>query len=290
MEHCVAYRVLYTRHLTKKAKTYIDGFLQVKEKSSTLYDENGKYVSSSRLPAGLGSGPLDDSDVLSCFEGLLVNIDSQVSPNDIPKGAAAGSKCEASRQIAAHGTASHPASSLDCPPSVASAAATSRPPACWPIFKRPAAANPRQLKVFKTDASPAPRPQQLLGLGKTVDGQGTAGSSLAPVDPAPAGRAPSADGIRSGEKLGFYAFLHHLSSILQPGSMHSDNWPCLLKCSHGEVMAFYALPSTCSTCFIYKYEKKVIECRSRSFGAAVRGPGACAPAGRGTCAPHLAPI
>ena len=50
-----AARVLYTRHVQKKRKTWQDGYLAVNSQDSynragKLYDEEGKLVASSRIP------------------------------------------------------------------------------------------------------------------------------------------------------------------------------------------------------------------------------------------------
>lgn len=46
-------RVLYTKHLTKKRKTWSDGFVDVSaQRSATLSDEQGQALATARLPAG----------------------------------------------------------------------------------------------------------------------------------------------------------------------------------------------------------------------------------------------
>lgn len=56
-----AARVLYTRHVQKKRKTWQDGYLAVNPQDSynrtgKLYDEEGKLIASSRIP---GSQTID---------------------------------------------------------------------------------------------------------------------------------------------------------------------------------------------------------------------------------------
>ena len=46
------HRVLYTRHLVKRKKTYHDGFLRVTDgRSACLLDELGQQLATGRLPS-----------------------------------------------------------------------------------------------------------------------------------------------------------------------------------------------------------------------------------------------
>ena len=48
------FKVLYTKQITKKHKTYHDGFLRAKEKGTAiLYDERGSQLASDRVPGRL---------------------------------------------------------------------------------------------------------------------------------------------------------------------------------------------------------------------------------------------
>jgi hypothetical protein len=78
------WRVLYTKQLTKKRKTYTDGFVVVRASGATaLLNENGSElaVASGPLPAG--------DDWASCegvalFDGFLVNGDAECGAHEVP--------------------------------------------------------------------------------------------------------------------------------------------------------------------------------------------------------------
>ena len=45
-------RILYTKHLTKKKKTYHDGFLKLgKDRTACLLDEAGQRLETAKMPA-----------------------------------------------------------------------------------------------------------------------------------------------------------------------------------------------------------------------------------------------
>lgn len=92
-----SYRILYTKHLTKKAKTWSDGFLDVRDRQAMLYDEGGKQLGATRLP---GTAPLDCDETLKFFEGLLVTIDSPMSLQELA--AALGNNATSAMANSAH--------------------------------------------------------------------------------------------------------------------------------------------------------------------------------------------
>lgn len=77
-----AARILWTKQLTKKKKTYNDGFIRVKPSNEAiLYDEDGKELSCcSKLPSGIDITTDDD---IRCFEGYLVQGDCACDPSEI---------------------------------------------------------------------------------------------------------------------------------------------------------------------------------------------------------------
>lgn len=80
------YRALYTKQLTKKKKTYSDGYVVLKEtRSASLVTDEGSTLSTTRLPSSLALGP--DSSDLTCWEGFLVNLDGCCTFKDIPAAA-----------------------------------------------------------------------------------------------------------------------------------------------------------------------------------------------------------
>jgi hypothetical protein len=83
-----AFRVLYTKQLTKKRKTYADGFVVLRPSGAALLDEAGRELAlaAGPLPAGSDWGEAEGVDV---FEGFLVNGDGACGPEELP-GAAGG--------------------------------------------------------------------------------------------------------------------------------------------------------------------------------------------------------
>lgn len=80
-----AYRVLYTKHLTKKHKTYHDGFIILEVNDSViLYDEDRCELSCSRLPSSVAD--IGACEALACFEGYLVNGDGKCDVGSVRKG------------------------------------------------------------------------------------------------------------------------------------------------------------------------------------------------------------
>lgn len=78
------YRALYTKHLTKKQKTWHDGFVVLRNKARiVLYDEAGKELSAAAMPASLA---LDSGERLSLFDGFLVDCDDPCTAEELPGG------------------------------------------------------------------------------------------------------------------------------------------------------------------------------------------------------------
>lgn len=75
------YRCLYTAHLVKKKKTWIDGFLHVRDGSFSLYDENGKILQSG---VRFSASHLSDGTHVKEFAGLLVTVDAPCEPSELP--------------------------------------------------------------------------------------------------------------------------------------------------------------------------------------------------------------
>ncbi|KAK9800306.1 hypothetical protein WJX73_010750 [Symbiochloris irregularis] len=67
-------RVLYTKHLTKKRKTWSDGYVEISpQRLATLSDEDGRTLGTARLSPSENWS--EDTEDINSFEGYLVNID-----------------------------------------------------------------------------------------------------------------------------------------------------------------------------------------------------------------------
>lgn len=77
-----AARILWTKQLTKKKKTYNDGFVLVKPtREAILYDEDGKELGfCSRFPSSID---ITSDDNIKCFEGYLVQGDCACDYHEI---------------------------------------------------------------------------------------------------------------------------------------------------------------------------------------------------------------
>ena len=77
------YSVLYTKHLTRKSKIYIDGFLSVRpDRLATLTAEDGAVIGTARLPTSVALD--DEPQGLACFDGFLVNVDCTCDASAVP--------------------------------------------------------------------------------------------------------------------------------------------------------------------------------------------------------------
>lgn len=115
-------RVLHTKHLTKKRKTWCDGYVSCSgQRTAILFDEQGSQLATARVPCAEhwseqseGSwtsdalSPLTDNTglaqnltycclllAISVFEGFLVSIDEICSPDSIPVVHSSSQVCEA---------------------------------------------------------------------------------------------------------------------------------------------------------------------------------------------------
>jgi hypothetical protein len=90
-----AWRVLYTKQLQKKRKTYADGFVVARPSGAVLLlDEGGKELAaaSAPLPPGEDWGACEGAAV---FPGFLVNGDGACGPGEAPGSAGGGGGGEA---------------------------------------------------------------------------------------------------------------------------------------------------------------------------------------------------
>lgn len=79
------WRVLWTKQLTKKQKTWNDGFVACKPcGAAVLYDEAGKELGQSRLPKSVKNLANHD-EPLKCWEGYLVQGDSECDVSEVPR-------------------------------------------------------------------------------------------------------------------------------------------------------------------------------------------------------------
>jgi hypothetical protein len=90
-----AWRVLYTKQLTKKHKTYQDGFVVLRGSgAAALLDEAGRELTPAAAPLPPGEDWGDCEGVADVFPGFLVNGDGACAPCEVPGygggGAAAG--------------------------------------------------------------------------------------------------------------------------------------------------------------------------------------------------------
>jgi hypothetical protein len=80
MQH---FRVLYTKQLRKKNKSYHDGYLVLlPHQQAKLLSEDGSCLTSARVPT---STVLEEgADGIDCFDGYLINVDCCAAASDIP--------------------------------------------------------------------------------------------------------------------------------------------------------------------------------------------------------------
>lgn len=91
------FRVLYTKHLIKKAKTYHDGYLIVHEGGScVLLDEEKKNLGQGWLAKDVELDP--DAEGLSCIEGFLINLDGEVTANECDRAGNWMQRCQGFQQ------------------------------------------------------------------------------------------------------------------------------------------------------------------------------------------------
>lgn len=77
------FRVLYTRHLTKKLKSYSDGFVKAKgDGTLELYDEDGTWIKRARQIREEKKFDVG-TEGFAGFEGFLVNCDTECETKDI---------------------------------------------------------------------------------------------------------------------------------------------------------------------------------------------------------------
>jgi len=128
--------VLHTKQLTKKRKTYNDGFVVVRASGAVvLLDEGGKELATASAPIP-ASDDFASSEGITVFDGFLVNGDSECAPCEVPGLGGGG------------GGAAEGGVALNCaaaPPAAASAQPLHpQPQRCAPLlrqpFKRPAIA------------------------------------------------------------------------------------------------------------------------------------------------------
>ena len=79
-----AFRVLYTKQLTRKLKTYNDGYLVRDGPRVRLLDDAGMDLAAGRLPASLQLTAI--SEGIKVFDGFLVDCDEELaSVSEVPK-------------------------------------------------------------------------------------------------------------------------------------------------------------------------------------------------------------
>ena len=86
--------VLYTKHLTKKSKTWADGFLILRDPcdpacAARLLDEHGKSVGSARIACARIEDAQAAGEHMKQFEGLLVDVQEPCSEAQVPGSTAA---------------------------------------------------------------------------------------------------------------------------------------------------------------------------------------------------------
>lgn len=66
-------RILYTKHLVKRKKTYHDGFLKLdSDRAACLLDENGQKLANAKLPAQmLPLSSETEGSQLACYCALI---------------------------------------------------------------------------------------------------------------------------------------------------------------------------------------------------------------------------
>lgn len=114
------WKVLYTKQLTKKRKTYQDGYVICKENgSAALLDEDGATLCNTRI---LVTQTLTEDVELKCFDGYLVNVDCKCEAKDLPQGCGSALNQVAQKSY--------------CKPAVAAEMDDKAPAARVPIVKR----------------------------------------------------------------------------------------------------------------------------------------------------------
>ena len=79
-----AFAVLYTKQLTKKLKTYHDGFLIRDGPGARLLTDAGSELACCRWPPSLELA--GTSEGITCFDGYLVDCDGELSgPTEVPR-------------------------------------------------------------------------------------------------------------------------------------------------------------------------------------------------------------
>lgn len=75
------HRALYTKQLSKKKKTYHDGFVAVRDRSIVLLDETGAVLAESlRVPSRRFD---DDAENIDLWEGFLGRLSNRPGPCSI---------------------------------------------------------------------------------------------------------------------------------------------------------------------------------------------------------------
>lgn len=229
-----AWRVLYTKQLQKKKKTYQDGFAVVRASGAVaLLDEAGKELARAGgpLPAGEDWATCEGATV---FEGFLVNGDGECPPCEVP-GLAAGPAAAAGAAAIGDGAApSHqqPAScaraSWGTPASAAGAgvqrsgwgARAARPLLQPPQQKQQPAQAPLQQPMQQCTEQPLQPPLQQL-------------RAAPPCDPAmqwqPGGRPGQATQPCGGTRAGVPrdGMRLHVVPTWRHAMLHVRRWGCM---------------------------------------------------------------
>ena len=134
-----AFRVLYTKQLTRKLKTYNDGFLIRDGSRVRLFDDSGMELATGRWPASLQLSAV--SEGITAIEGFLVDCDGELaSAAEVPRWSSGGSvRAPQPSRICGDGAGNRPSPAMQV---IATPAITATLAGARSKFRPPRAADP----------------------------------------------------------------------------------------------------------------------------------------------------
>lgn len=80
----LCFRVLYSRHLTQKRRTYHDGFVKLQSsRTAVLFSEDGVELSTTTIPPS--TTLTESTEDFRRFEGFVVDFEEECQIEDLPK-------------------------------------------------------------------------------------------------------------------------------------------------------------------------------------------------------------